>query len=269
MQVSRAYVQAFVGQLAAIDANIRRYLKQEVTKRDLERRIASGEADAYEEASEIMQTAISGGTTLAGSLATRYYDGIRGAAKPKTKYQAQTVPVFDAGSVIGAAFAVAAEYARGGSEKPLDELFADTATRYTHYAADETVRQNTKRDPAKPKYAILPGVDACEFCRMRAALGEEYANKSSVESHNNCTCAAVPVFGNSKIQGYDPKADENAYKAARDAYRNGEYSEALAKKIEAAKERHNAAYKRNEVARPWRETNAILMVWREMDKGEA
>lgn len=269
MQVSRAYVQAFVGQLAAIDANIRRYLKQEVTKRDLERRIASGEADAYEEASEIMQTAISGGTTLAGALATRYYDGIRGAAKPKTKYQAQTVPVFDAGSVIGAAFAVAAEYARGGTKKPLAELFADTATRYTHFAADETVRQNTKRDPAKPKYAILPGVDACEFCRMRAALGDEYANRASVESHNNCTCSAVPVFGNSKIQGYDPQADRDAYATARNAYRGGDYSDELEKKIAAARVRHNAAYEAGEVARPWRETNAILMVWREMEKGKA
>ena len=269
MQVSRAYVQAFVNQLGKVDARVKKLLQQQIAKRNLEQRIADGDADAYEEVSDIMQIAVMGGADMASALSTRYYNGLREASKPKTPYEARTSPTVDMGSVTRAAFAVAEEFARGATSKPLADLLADSATRFTHYAANETVRQNTKRDPAKPKYAILPGVDACEFCRMRAALGDEYANRASIESHNNCTCAAVPVFGGSKIQGYDPKADENAYKAARDAYRNGDYSDELEKKIAAARVRHNAAYEAGEVARPWRETNAILMVWREIEKGKA
>ena len=102
---------------------------------------------------------------------------------------------------------------------------------------------------------------------MRASNGYEYPNAASVESHNNCKCQAVQVYGDGKIQGYDPKAYEAEYLDARRAWKNGEVSEELQKRIDAAKERHNEAYINGQASKRWDDTNAILMVWREQ-RGE-
>jgi len=83
---------------------------------------------------------------------------------------------------------------------------------------------------------------------MRASLGYTYSDEDAVESHDHCTCTATPVFGNQKIEGYDPEAYRAKYDEARDALRSGDISEELQERIDAGN---------------YDKTSQILMVMRE------
>lgn len=79
-------------------------------------------------------------------------------------------------------------------------------------AAGETVVQNARKDPSKPKYARVPsGVETCDFCMMLASRGFVYASKETASGkgghyHANCACRIVPSFGKTEVEGYDPDA---------------------------------------------------------------
>lgn len=193
-------------------------------------------------------------TTMSAAVTATYYDRIRRASNVKTKYTAEALSGYDAGKVTAATIAIMDEVATGRATVALDSLLGDLMNREVKNAADNCIRNNCRRDPSKPRYAIVPNGDACAFCQMRASLGYTYATEDSVESHNHCTCTATPVFGNSKIQGYDVDAYRAKYDEAARAYRSGDISDDLAERIARQKE---------EKGRDFDSTNAILMVMRE------
>ena len=256
MNVSIEYVRAFVGQLDALDERTARVIESEIAKRDLERRIIEGEAEAYDEIAEIMRIATQSSARMASALSARYYNGIRKGSNAKGNYDAESFDTVNDDEVRSATFSVSKEYSSGNATVPLYTLLGDVNSRFTRYSSNESIRRNAARDPAKPKYAIVPSPTACVFCQMRAGLGYQYATQANVESHNNCKCQAVPVFGNSKIQGYNPEEYESKYYAAKKLFESGKISDDLKERIEAAR-----------LSNPdFEKTNAVLMVWREMEK---
>lgn len=193
-------------------------------------------------------------STMSSAITANYYTSIRTASRVRSKYVPIPYSAYDAGKVTAAAIAITDEVAAGTATVPLESLLADVVSRYIKDSADTCIRQNVRRDPAKPKYAIVPSGDACAFCQMRASLGYHYGTEEAVESHDHCTCAATPVFGESTIQGYDPSVYRERYEEAARAYRSGDISDDLKERIEAQKD---------EKGRDFDSTNAILMVMRE------
>lgn len=193
-------------------------------------------------------------STMSSAITANYYTSIRTASMVRSKYVPIPFSAYDAEKVTAAALSIMDEVAAGTATVPLESLLADVVSRYIKDSADTCIRQNVRRDPAKPKYAIVPSGDACAFCQMRASLGYHYGTEEAVESHDHCTCAATPVFGDSTIQGYDPSVYRERYEEAARAYRSGDISDDLKERIEAQKA---------EKGRDFDSTNAILMVMRD------
>lgn len=100
----------------------------------------------------------------------------------------------------------------------LTELAGKSQQRVMEYA-DETLIQNASRDPAKPKWALVPSTGACAWCRMMASNGFMYSSKVSANRarHPHCLCTPVIDFGtDAGVDGYDPDALYDEYKAAYD-----------------------------------------------------
>ena len=168
---------------------------------------------------------------MGAGLAARYYDGIRQASRVRMRYSAGAFPGYDADATYSAAISILESVQDGRATKPAADLLGNLAAREVKNAADRCIRENVKRDPAKPRYAIVPDGDACAFCQMRASLGYTYADEDAVESHDHCTCTATPVFGGQKVEGYDPSVYAARYDEAQDAIRSGDISDELKERI--------------------------------------
>ena len=253
MRVSQAYIQAFTSQLETLNKQAGRVIVSETAKLDLEKALIESDDYAFEEVIKLMNRLVPGYSRLSSALTCHFYDGIRDAAGVPGEFKAEVYETMDKKQLTAAARKIAEEVEQGRNTKPLGELLADENTYWTRRASNETVRRNAKRDPSRPKYAIVPGVGACAFCLMRASNGYVYPDQTSVESHKNCNCQAVQVYGNGTIQGYDPDAYAEQYYNAKEAWLRGDVSDDLLNRIADAESRNPN----------FDETNAILMVWRE------
>ncbi|MBR3326760.1 MAG: hypothetical protein IKG22_05495 [Atopobiaceae bacterium] len=209
------------------------------------------------EAEEVVDVAVriaTAYTEMSAALTANYYNSIRSASSVKSRYTAVMDSGYDPGKTAAAATAIFNEVSSGRATAPLSKLIGDVVGRDIKNAADHCIRWNCKRDPSKPRYAIVPTDDACAFCQMRAGLGYTYADEDAVESHDNCSCTATPVFNGATIQGYDPRVYESRYDQAAKAYRSGDISDDLKERIDRQRELKGKDFK---------STNAILMVMRE------
>ena len=240
MRVSSAAVERQSANMAALGASARRALENGVPNAKDIPALLRQVTQAY--------------STMSAALAATYYSSIRKASRVRSKYTAEPFTAYDAGKVTAATEAILSEVSEGRATVALEALLADLVSRYIKDSADACIRGNVRKDPAKPKFAIVPNGDACAFCQMRASLGYTYADEDAIESHDHCTCVATPVFGDSTIQGYDPSVYRDRYDEAARAYRNGDISDELKERIEAQKA---------EKGRDFGSTNAILMVMRE------
>lgn len=86
--------------------------------------------------------------------------------------------------------------------------------------ADETLLQNARRDPARPKWALVPHSGVCGWCAMLASNGFVYASESTANKsrHPNCRCRPVVDFDDDPLlEGYDHGRYEREYFKARKA----------------------------------------------------
>ena len=76
--------------------------------------------------------------------------------------------------------------------------------------ADQTLIQNSERDPAHPKWAVVPHMGACAWCIMVGSRGFVYksALTSDAQRHLNCKCSIVVDFDTKdpSLEGYDVAA---------------------------------------------------------------
>lgn len=68
-------------------------------------------------------------------------------------------------------------------------------TRFVLEGGRETITQTVAADPRAVGWARDPGPRACSFCAMLATRGGVYTEDTvGFESHDHCTCQAVPVY---------------------------------------------------------------------------
>lgn len=195
---------------------------------------------------------------LGSAIAAGYYNRIRMASGAEGAFSAAAIDAFDAAAMASASTAIAESVAAGTATVGLVSLAGALLDREIKGAIDNCIHENVRRDPAKPRYAFVPQGDACAFCEMRAANGLTYADDDITPSHDFCTCEPTPVFDKDGIEGYDPKAYEEKYDAAREALANGDISDELKERIEQQKDAKGKAYdKTKQILAVMREQNGI------------
>lgn len=243
MRVSSAIVRQQSQMVAALGASAAAAIAAGIRE--------TGEAEAVPAVARQVAQAY---TTMSAAVTAQYYNRIRQASGVRSRFSAEALSGYDAGKVTAAAISILEEVADGRATVALDKLLGDLMQREVKNAADNCIRGNCAKDPAKPRYAIVPNGDACAFCQMRASLGYTYADEDAVESHDHCSCTPTPVFGDSTIQDYDPKMYEDRWNKAAEALEKGDISKDLKQRIADQKEAKGKDFDR---------TNAILMVMRE------
>mgnify|MGYP007133706647 CR=1 FL=1 len=242
--VSRAYIRQFAERHTALTDSMRERMERVLAGVDTSDRVA-----IYARVFALLQPY----TDMASALAAQFYNGIRRASGLPDDYEATAVNSLNADFVWTDVNSVLDEVDDGRNTVPRDKLISDVAGGYMKDASDNSVRANARRDPSRPRYAMVPNSDACAFCVMRASLGYHYPEKQRVKSHHSCTCVPVPVFGDAKVEGYDPQAYLDQYEEAARALRSGNLPKELEERLEREKSEKGSEFDR---------TKQILMVMR-------
>lgn len=107
--------------------------------------------------------------------------------------------------------------------------------RYIAYSGRATVARNVQLDPSRPRFARVPsGAETCSFCLLTASRGFVYLSRETAgmtqRFHDLCDCQICPSWdsGQAHIDGYDPDAMYDIYRAARDASGSGDEKAILA-----------------------------------------
>ena len=255
MKVSRAYIERFAEYLETVNAAAKKTIVTLDKKRHFVELLSEKGDLGRDEIAQAISEVCGTYHQLASALTCEFYNGIRQAEVLPATFDATVWQGYDKQEVLRAVNAVCDEVRQGRNTKPLVDLLSDIAARENRKSHEGTVKYNASRDPAKPRYAIVPNGDACAFCIMRASNGYTYPDKvQGIKSHSHCTCVATPVFGKSKVQGYDPSAYLDKYNEAAEALRNGDISDELKSRIAHQEEMKGKDFDR---------TNAVLMVMRE------
>ena len=99
-----------------------------------------------------------------------------------------------------------------------DEAIVDAMDRWVKIPGRATIAENCKRDPQKPRYALVPQGKTCAFCTMLAGRGFVYKSKETAHAmHNHCDCVACPEWdaNPNKIRGYNPDALSDEWDKAK------------------------------------------------------
>ncbi len=152
---------------------------------------------------------------IAAQIALEFYEEARAAYAPKDPYDAQAYPADD--SNLLPYDVEDATRMSGGDVGKLALRLSGTASQRTMEHADQTLMSNARRDPARPKWALVPRPWACDWCRMLGSRGFDYVSKetASASRHDNCKCTPVVDFDvdNPSLDGYD---HEGLYEYYRD-----------------------------------------------------
>ena len=89
------------------------------------------------------------------------------------------------------------------------------AVRRVMQRADQTISLNATRDPAHPRWAIVPHPGACGWCVMVSSNGWAYSERGvNAQRHDNCKCSVCVDWDtkNPTLAGYDPDALRRRYR---------------------------------------------------------
>lgn len=122
-------------------------------------------------------------------------------------------------------YQMATGFARADLEDIVDWQDADSVTQQLQGSivkdcgtvADRVLLSWARRDPAKPKWALVPEPGACAWCNMIASRGFVYSSESTLAPvrHPNCRCESVVSFSkHPQVPGYDPEALRATYRKA-------------------------------------------------------
>ena len=112
----------------------------------------------------------------------------------------------------------------GAEPAGVQATLGSTLARFIGQQGKGTVHRNVAVDPARPRWARVPGTGGCcAWCSMLASRGFVYASAATAGKghayHDHCSCVPTPLWKGQKpsIDGYDPKALRTAYDKARAA----------------------------------------------------
>lgn len=156
---------------------------------------------------------------LSAVVAAEWYEEVR-AREVGGRYAARLGALTADEAVVGGV-----RYAAGHlwSDDPHRTLavLAGAVDRYVRYGGRDTVARNVASDPRRPRYARIPSGKSCAFCTMLASRGFVYHSEATAGEfdhyHDDCRCSVVMSWDRDKphIEGYDPDAMYEMYKAAR------------------------------------------------------
>lgn len=149
------------------------------------------------------------GAELASAAGAEFYDALRSEMLGNGNFMAEAIlpdlHVANNKAVRG----MIQKVVKTGRADVFAEECAQRVNAQIRRAPNETVAFNAYKDPAKPKWARVPGdAETCNFCLMLASRGFAYASEETAShGHAGCNCRVVPGFGeHPKVSGYDPDA---------------------------------------------------------------
>ena len=150
----------------------------------------------------------------AATVAVELYRAQREASGVASAYEATASTSVDDAAIRAATMAEASLHQ---SRDGLSKALSGQLVRHVNSMADDTLTDNARRDPAHPRWALVPHVGACGWCLMIASRGFDYARKDRVPRHNSCRCTAVVDFDRESpsLEGYDVDALRDRYSLAR------------------------------------------------------
>lgn len=153
---------------------------------------------------------------FAAATAVEFYQSCRDASDLDTFYEAVQYEADD-DAELAADLARAMGY-QGGAEELLARL-QSSAKRRVMERADTVLLRNAQRDPAHPKWALVPHAGACAWCRFLGSQDFVYNKRATALAarHDNCLCTPVVDFDveNPHLDGYDPDRYFGEYADAR------------------------------------------------------
>lgn len=181
---------------------------------------------------------------VAARCAVEFYETLRGMADVSTAYEALQSESRSSEYLVSEASEIMKT-----STNPSNSInkLAGRAVQRSMEQADDTLLDNAKRDPAHPKWALVPSMGACSWCVLLASQGFVYASDKSIarSRHPNCKCTSVIDFDtkNPSLEGYDEKKLRSQYREARRKVESGAVGEwsALTKE---EREKYNNKYDR-------------------------
>lgn len=153
---------------------------------------------------------------FAALAALEFYQGCREASGVAARYEALLVEPDDEADLIGDVARAAGSVTAAGQ---MAQRLQASAKRRVMERADTVLVRNAQRDPAHPKWALVPHPGACAWCRFLASQDFAYSSSASALAarHDNCLCTPVVDFDveNPHLDGYDPDVYYGEYADAR------------------------------------------------------
>lgn len=159
------------------------------------------------------------------SVSADWYDEARDAARAPGRYVATpTVNVERAAVSAFVGWSLQPLYSDTPDVEAAYRRLASTTQKQVADVARGTIVDNTRRDPARPRYYRGASANCCAWCAMLAARGPVYGTESAAEagSHRDCRCFPVALWPGERLVQPEYYADfvaeyEAAAKAARAA----------------------------------------------------
>lgn len=181
--------------------------------------------------------------SLSSTIAADFYDELRDAVSPSSRFAAlagsyanleqirgssdwAVQPLFPSTEPIVEIGADGVEVVTGSREVPPNEAAAlerlqGATQRLVQDAGRQTIVDNVERDPSGPGWARMPIGKTCQFCRMLASRGAVYTSRDRAlfkeeggKYHDWCDCEPVPVWTDADLP-YDPQPYLDEYLANR------------------------------------------------------
>lgn len=216
----------------------------------------------------IMQTACGASTGVAARLAAEFYDGLR-AYMVGDAYGAIAESMRNPAATEGAIRAFIQVIVDGGDVDAFVKMCADRLDYENRKAAKECTIANAKKDPLRPRWALVPtGDETCAFCIIIASRGFDYDDKdTAAHTHANCDCRVIPQWHKSQeIEDYEARrADyKDFYNTLEKMRVSDDMPEDLRLRIVAARNKHIADYKAGRTRSKWTTINELTIIARYM-----
>lgn len=157
----------------------------------------------------------------AASAACKFYSELREASGAAGAFAPTAEEPGDALAESDVRWAMGAQYAGASGRAGLSGALRGSATRRVYQHADRTLVRSAQRDPAHPKWAVVPHAGACAWCVMVGSRGFVYRSErtAALQRHDNCRCTPVVDFDRQspRLDGYDPEAMREAYARCEEA----------------------------------------------------
>lgn len=154
----------------------------------------------------------------AALAAADWFDDLRLQADVPGRFRAAMAPpVGQEQAAVVARWAAGPLFSATPDRSQVLANLSGAAQRLVLQPARETIADSVRRDPAKARWARVPGrSDPCRFCRMAASRGAVYHSQATAGGmnrwHSKCGCVPTPVWPGER-EPYDVDALVEQYNA--------------------------------------------------------